>query len=110
MRVDDAAHGVAAIPGRKRLPVAVAILLAVLLSACGGGGGGAEHQQQAKARPLPEEGKALHAGEYRSEEFKPSLTFRVGKGWKSVPLLETAASETSDTLAIQRGGERGSRR
>src|SRR5215208_7015179 len=102
MRVDDAAYGVAAIPGRKRLPVAVAILLAVLLSACGGGGGGAEHQQQAKARPLPEEGKALHAGEYRSEEFKPSLTFRVGKGWKSVPLLETAASETSDTLAIQR--------
>ena len=40
MRVDDAAHGVATIPGRKRLSIVVAILLAVLLSACGGGGGG----------------------------------------------------------------------
>jgi hypothetical protein len=82
--------------------VVVGFVLA--LDACGGGAGAGEHQQQTKARPLPEQGKALRPGDYRSEEFKPSLTFRVGKGWKTVPLWETAPSETSDTLAIQRGG------
>ena len=105
MRVDDAAHGVATIPGHKRLPIAVAILLAVLLSACaGGGGGGGEHQQQANARPLPELGSypiAMHPGEYRSEEFEPSFSFTVGKDWKNDRL------ETSDKLALTRGGEDG---
>ncbi len=31
-------------------------------------------------RPLPEERRALRPGEYRSEEFEPSLSFRVGEG------------------------------
>jgi hypothetical protein len=87
-----------------RHPLTLGLLVALVflaLSACGGGAGGQE--QANKPRPLPEEGKALRPGEYRSSEFKPSLTFRVGKGWKSVPLQEPA-SETSDTLAIQRGG------
>jgi hypothetical protein len=67
------------------------VLVVLALSACGGG------EKKAKARPLPEDPKALRPGEYRSEEFKPSLSFRVGKGWSSSPL------ESSDFLQIARG-------
>src|SRR5687767_3337229 len=78
-------------------PMVVAVLvvvgLALALGACGAGGS----KEEAKARPLPEEEKALRPGEYRSEEFKPSLSFRVGKGWSSAPL------ETSDGLFIAQG-------
>jgi hypothetical protein len=38
-------------------------------------------QQETKARPLPENGQALRPGEYHSVKFKPSLSFKVGKGW-----------------------------
>src|SRR5215216_8117307 len=86
-------------PQRRRRMVSQALglgLLAALvvlaLSACGG-----EKQQESKPRPLPEDPKALRPGEYRSEEFKPSLSFRVGKGWSSTPL------EASDHVAIARG-------
>jgi hypothetical protein len=67
------------------------VLVVVALSACGG------DEKKAKARPLPEEPKALRPGTYRSEEFKPSLSFKVGKGWSSAPL------EASDFLQITRG-------
>jgi hypothetical protein len=67
------------------------VLVVLALSACGG------DEKKAKARPLPEEPKALRPGTYRSEEFKPSLSFRVGKGWSSAPL------ESSDFLQIARG-------
>jgi hypothetical protein len=67
------------------------VLVVLALSACGGG------EKKAKARPLPEEPKALRPGTYRSEEFKPSLSFHVGKGWSSSPL------EASDDLGITRG-------
>ena len=67
------------------------VLVVLALSACGGG------EKKAKARPLPEEPKALRPGTYRSEEFKPSLSFHVGKGWSSTPL------EASDDLEITRG-------
>jgi hypothetical protein len=67
-------------------------VLVLALSACGG------DEKKAKARPLPEDPKALRPGTYRSEEFKPSLSFRVGKGWSSSPLLEA-----SDVLQITRG-------
>jgi hypothetical protein len=67
------------------------VLVALALSACGGG------EKKAKARPLPEDPKTLRPGTYRSEEFKPSLSFRVGKGWSSAPL------EASDVLQIARG-------
>ena len=88
---------------RRRLlsaaPMVVAVLvvvgLALALGACGAGGS----KEEAKARPLPEDEKALRPGEYRSEEFKPSASLRVGKGWHNVLL------ETSDKLAIARGGE-----
>ena len=65
-------------------------LLVLMASACGGGGG----EEQAKARTLPEEEKALRPGEYRSEEFKPSVSFRVGEGWS------TYTPEAPDVLRI----------
>src|SRR5215210_6074160 len=67
------------------------VLVVLALSACGG------DEKKAKARPLPEDPKALRPGTYRSEEFKPSLSFHVGKGWSSAPL------EASDTLQITLG-------
>ena len=69
-------------------PLVVLVVLA--LSACGG------DEKKAKARPLPEEPKALRPGTYRSEEFKPSLSFHVGKGWSST------LPEASDFLVIAR--------
>jgi len=66
-------------------------LISLVLSACGGG------EKESKARPLPEDPQALRPSEYHSEEFKPSLSFRVGKGWSSTPL------ESSDLLGIARG-------
>jgi hypothetical protein len=68
------------------------VLVVVALAACGG------PEKEAKPRPLPEDDKALQPGEYRSEEFEPSLSFRVGDGWTNVP------PESSEVLAIQRGG------
>src|SRR5687767_8969386 len=68
------------------------VLVVLALSACGGG------EKKAKARPLPEDPKTLRPGTYRSEEFKPSLSFHVGKGWSSTPL-----EEASDALQITRG-------
>jgi hypothetical protein len=47
--------------------------------------------------PLPEEEKALRPDVYRSEEFKPSFSFRVGKGWTNSP------PEASDIVRITRG-------
>src|ERR671920_1976273 len=68
------------------------VLVVLALSACGGG------EKKAKARPLPEEPKALRPGTYRSEEFKPLLSFTVGKGWSNTPL-----EEASDFLQIAWG-------
>jgi hypothetical protein len=81
---------------RQTLRLGLLVSLVVLvLSACGGG------EKEAKARPLPEEDqKALHPGEYRSEEFKPSLSFRIGKGWS------TYTREAPDVLRISRGETR----
>jgi hypothetical protein len=75
----------------------LATLLVLVLSACGGAGGSA--QEEAKARPLPEDPKALRPGEYRSTEFKPSFSFRVGKGWRT----SSEFPQVSDKLAITRG-------
>src|SRR5215204_4182084 len=68
------------------------VVVVLALSACGG------DEKKAKARPLPEDPKTLRPGTYRSEEFKPSLSFHVGKGWSSTPL-----EEASDFLEIARG-------
>src|SRR5918995_5773351 len=69
------------------------VLVVLALSACGG------DEKKAKARPLPEDPKALRPGTYRSEEFKPSLSFHVGKGWSSSSL----EAEASNFLQITRG-------
>ena len=55
----------------------LATLLVLALSACGGGGSA----QEAKGRPLPQDQGALRPGQYHSVEFKPALSFEVGKGW-----------------------------
>jgi hypothetical protein len=63
----------------KALGLALLVtLIGLALSACGGGG----QEQANKPPPLPEGPKVLRPGEYRTQEFKPSLSFRVGKGWE----------------------------
>ena len=57
-------------------------------------------QRGSSARPLPEYEKALRPGEYHSEDFKPSLTFRVDKGWSTSP------PEVFDALFIVQGESR----
>jgi hypothetical protein len=54
-------------------------------------------QRGSSARPLPEYEKALRSGKYHSEDFKPSLTFRVDKGWATSP------PEVFDALFLTRG-------
>src|SRR5215213_5867566 len=57
----------------------LAMLVVLVLSACGG------VEKEAEVHHLPEEAKPLQPGEYRTEEFEPSFSFRVGKGWKNDP-------------------------
>ena len=64
-------------------------LLVLAMSACGGGGG--QEAQANNPRHLPQTNATLRPGEYRSQQFEPSLTFRVGKGW------ELVAPELSDS-------------
>jgi hypothetical protein len=66
---------------RQPLRLALLVTLVVVaMSACGGGGGSAQEQAN-KPRHLPENNATLRPGEYHSDEFKPSLSFRLGKGW-----------------------------
>jgi hypothetical protein len=82
---------------RQALRLALLVTLVVLaMSACGGGGSAQEEANN--PRHLPENNATLRPGEYRSQEFEPSLSFRVGKGWEYV------APELSDKLAISQGG------
>jgi hypothetical protein len=64
---------------RRIIWLATVALITLAVNACGGGAGG--EQQQPKARPLPESAQDLRPGEYRTEVFKPALSFTVGKGW-----------------------------
>jgi hypothetical protein len=61
-----------------------------LLAACG-------ELEEPKPRPLPEDRQDLSPGTYRSEEFEPSLTFRIGQGWTNAP------PEASDNLTLTWG-------
>jgi hypothetical protein len=59
-----------------------AVMLTILilaLTACGSGSA----QEEAKSRPLPLYEDDLRPGEYHSVEFKPPLSFEVGKGWSN---------------------------
>src|SRR5687768_674541 len=71
----------------------VVTLVVLALSACNGG----EKQQEFKPQPLPEDQQELRPGVYGSEEFEPSLSFRVGVGWSTSP------PEASDALFIVHG-------
>jgi hypothetical protein len=83
---------------RQALRLGLLVTLVVLaLSACGGG-----QEQANKPLPLPEDEKPLRPGEYRSEEFKLSFSFKVGEGWAT-----TALPEMSDALLITRGHKTG---
>ena len=57
----------------------LAVLLVLVLGACG------KVEKEPKVRHLPDEEKALRPGQYRTEEFEPSFSFRIGKGWKNDP-------------------------
>ncbi len=80
---------------RLALAVGALVVTTLVLVGCGGGGKAGGQEEEAKARPLPEPGQTLRPGEYRSEEFEPSFSFRVGKGW-------SFDGETSDGLVIIR--------
>jgi hypothetical protein len=83
---------------RQALRLGLVVTIVVLaMNACGGG----EKQQESRPRPLPEEQQELRPGVYRSEEFEPSLSFRVGKGWTNLP------PEASDVLDIVQGETKG---
>ncbi len=87
---------------RQALWSALLMTLVILaLSACDGGEAGGQEDEANKPRPLPENNVTLRPGEYRSQEFEPSLSFRVGKGWIHV------APELPDKLAISPGREGG---
>jgi hypothetical protein len=74
-------------PELMRLVFGVGMLTIVMLalSACGGGSS-AQEQQANKVHHIPEdsqvyEGEPLPAGRYDTEEFKPSMSFTLEKGW-----------------------------
>jgi hypothetical protein len=91
---------------RQPLRLALLVTLVVLaISACGGGGSAQDQakaqKEQAKSRPLPQDLGALHPGEYHSVVFKPSLSFKVGKGW-----LNTE-TQLPDFIEVGQPGEGG---
>ena len=82
-------------PAVRTLGLRLGVLLALVfgVSACGG-----DEQQVSKPQPLPEKRHELRPGEYRSEEFVPSLSFSVGEGWTTSP------PEVFDAFLLTRGG------
>ena len=82
---------------RRIIWLATVALITLAVSACGGGAGG--EQQQLTGRPLPDSSQDLRPGEYRTEVFKPALSFTVGKGWA----LECPAGE--DNVCLLPPGE-----
>jgi hypothetical protein len=68
------------------------ILVVLVLSACGG------VEKEGKVRHLPDEARLLQPGQYRTEEFEPSFSFKVGKGWKN------GTPEAFDVMLLTGGG------
>ena len=82
---------------RAMLLLSVTTVALLAITACSSG----SSQEEVKARPLPETPQELRPGEYRSEAFKPSVSFHVGTGWA------TSKPETSDYLELQWGEQGG---
>jgi hypothetical protein len=62
---------------------------ALAVGACGS-------PEEAKPRPLSDETRKLGPGTYRTEEFEPAFSFRVGEDWS------TDLPEVYDILLIAR--------
>ena len=73
-----------------RMGMLLVMSILLLVTACGA-------PEEAKPRPLPEDTRKLGPGTYRSEEFEPSFSFKVGEGWTNLP------SEMPDDLALAWG-------
>jgi hypothetical protein len=73
---------------------AVLAFVALAVGACG-------TPKEAKPRPLPDETRKLSSGTYRTEQFEPAFSFRVGEGWS------VEAPEAYDVLRITQGDEDG---
>src|SRR5918997_4050955 len=73
-----------------RMGMLLVMSILLLVTACGG-------PEEAKPRPLPEDTRKLGPGTYRSEEFEPSFSFKVGEGWTTLP------PEMTDDLALAWG-------
>jgi hypothetical protein len=78
---------------RSMLLLSATTMALLALTACSGGAS----QEEAKVSPLPEQHQDLRPGEYRTEEFEPSASFRVGGGWFTSP------PEDSDVLQLEYG-------
>ena len=70
-----------------RMGMLLVMSILLLVPACGA-------PEEAKPRFLPEDTRKLGPGTYRSEEFEPSFSFKVGEGWTNLP------PEMSDDLAL----------
>jgi hypothetical protein len=70
-----------------RVGMLLVMSILLLVMACGA-------PEEAKPRPLPEDTRKLSPGTYRSEEFEPSFSFKVGEGWTNLP------PEMPDDLAL----------
>ena len=73
-----------------RVGMLLVMSILLLVMACGA-------PEEAKPRPLPEDTRKLSPGTYRSEEFEPSFSFKVGEGWTNLP------PEMPDDLALAWG-------
>ena len=86
---------------RSALGVGMLTIVMLALAACGGAGSAQEEEQASKVRHIPEdsqtyEGEPLPAGRYVTEEYKPAMSFTLGKGWtRGAP--SCATSGTSGT-------------
>jgi len=70
----------------------VAVLAVLAVGAC------KAPEEEAEPRPLPDVTRKLEPGTYRTEEFEPAFSFRVGGGWTYLPL-----GSKPDDLALARG-------
>ena len=64
--------------------------VALAVGACG-------MPEEAKPRPMPDVTRKLDPGTYRTDDFEPAFSFRVGEGWTYLPL-----GSKPDDLALAR--------